>query len=583
MPQPKPRKRPGVRGGLLLTSPYLIFFALFVAYPLFFALGLVFYRWDMIQPARFVGLDNFRILVTDGIFWQALWNTIKFLVVHISLQVVLALGIALVLNRKIAWRGFFRTAFFLPVIVSGVVVTILWRQIYDTDTGLLNQLATSLELSPIAWLTNPTLAMPAIAVMATWKNVGFYIVLFLAGLQNIPSTLYQAADVEGASTAEKFRTITLPMLSPVFFLVLVLSTINGFKLFVEPYVMTGGGPDNSTISMVHYLYKQAFDYQHMGYSATLGLALAVFILLVVLVQRRVLERDYIDFSWVPAPRWSLLPQGIAIPRPARKVLLYLFLLLGALIFVYPFIWMVSATFSPPGTPLSFKLFAGELTLANYQQLFRAVPLTRTFFNSLLVTGVITSSVLLFGSMVGYALARLPYRGKGAVSLLLLLTMMIPAELLLIPLYSLVSKLGWPNSYQALILPYALNPMAIMMFKQFFLGVPEELAEAARVEGCSELRILLSVFLPLSKPIFITVGIITFVGSWNEVLWPLIVIKDPAMMTMPQAVTLYAVGQGAGETGVQLAGALILSLPVVIAYLFFQRHFIEGMATSGLKG
>ena len=566
-----------------MASPYVVFFALFVAYPLCFAFGLVFYRWDMIQPARFVGLDNFAILIGDSLFWQALWNTVKFLTVHISLQIVVALGLAILLNRKIALRGPFRAAFFLPVVVSGVVVTIIWKQIYDTDTGLLNQMVAGAGFSPVAWLTDPSIAMPAIAVMATWKNVGFYIVLFLAGLQNIPQTLYQAADVEGASGAEKFRGITLPMLSPVIFLVLVLSTINGFKLFVEPYVMTGGGPDNSTLSMVHYLYKQAFDYQHMGYSATLGFALALIILLVVLVQRRFLEKDFISFSWLPAPRFSLLPRGLRVPAGARKAIMYFVLTLSAAIFIYPFLWMISATFQPPGQPLTMKLFSGALTLDNYRLLFSSVPLARSFFNSLLVTSAVTGSVLIFGAMVGYALARLPFRGKRVMTLLLLLTLMVPAELLLIPLYSLISGLGWPNSYAALILPFALNAMSIMMFKQFFANVPEELAEAARVEGCSELGILFKVFLPLSRPVFVTVGIITFVGSWNEVLWPLIVIKDPAMMTLPQAVTLYAVGQGAGEIGVQLAGALVLSLPVVLAYLFFQRYFIEGMATSGLKG
>jgi multiple sugar transport system permease protein len=564
--------------GLLLALPYLLFFALFVAYPLLFALGLVFCEWDMIQPVRFVGLKNFRALLGDMVFWQALWNTFKFLVAHISLQIVVALGIALALQRKIALRGLFRTAFFLPVVVSGVVVTILWKQIYDTDTGLLNQMLSALHLPTVAWLTSPTLAMPAIAVMATWKNVGFYVVLFLAGLQSIPSSLYQAADVEGATPGEKFRSITLPMLSPVIFLVLVLSTINGFKLFVEPYVMTGGGPDNSTISMVHYLYKQAFDYQHMGYSATLGLALALFILLVVLVQRRYLEREHLDFSWLPMPRL-----GIAVPPRARLLLLYAALVIAALVFVYPFLWMIAATFRAPGQAMSFNLFSGRMTLDNYRLLFASVPIARTFLNSLLISGLVTASVLVFGAMVGYALARLRFFGKGLVGSLLLLTMMVPGELLLIPLYSLIARLGWANSYQALILPYALNAMSIMMFKQFFVGVPEELAEAARVEGCSEAGILFKVFLPISRPVFITVGLITFVGSWNEVLWPLIVIKDPSMMTLPQAVTLYAVGQGAGEIGVQLAGALILSLPVALAFLFFQRHFVEGMATSGLKG
>ena len=230
-----------------------------------------------------------------------------------------------------------------------------------------------------------------------------------------------------------------------------------------------------------------------------------------------------------------------------------------------------------------NLLAGRMTLDNYRQLWTSVPMARAFANSLLVSTLVTASVLCFGAMVGYALARLSFPGKRAVSLLLLLTMMVPGELLLIPLYSLIAKLGWPNSYQALILPTAMNAMSVLMFKQFFVGVPEELAEAARVEGCGELGILFKVFLPISRPVFITVGLVTFVGSWNEVLWPLIVVKEPAMMTLPQAVTLFAVGQGAGEIGVQLAGALILSLPVVLAFLFLQRYFIEGMATSGLKG
>jgi multiple sugar transport system permease protein len=573
------------RSGVFLAAPYLLFFAIFVAYPLCFALGLVFCDWDMMRAPRFVGLRNFAMLLTDSVFWLALWNTIKFLLVHISLQLVVALAIALTLNRKIALRGFFRTAFFLPVVVSGVVVTILWKQIYDTDTGALNQLLGLLGLKPVAWLTHPAIAMPAIALMATWKNVGFYVVLFLAGLQSIPGSLYEAASVEGASPGEKFRSITLPMLSPVIFLVLVLSTINGFKLFVEPYVMTGGGPDNSTISMVLYLYKQAFDYQHTGYSATLGFALAFFILLTVLVQRRFLERDYLSFGWLPVPtgRFSLLPAGLRVPARARRVLLYVALAAAALVFVYPFIWMVTATLKPPREAMTLNPFAGEMTLENYRLLFRSVPLARSLLNSLIVTGLVTSSVLLFGAMVGYALARLEFRGKKLVGVLMLINMMVPNELLLIPLYSLITRLGWPNTYQALILPYALTAMSIMMFRQFFVQVPEELAEAARVEGCSELQILFKVFLPISRPVFITVGIITFVGAWNEVLWPLIVIKDPARMTLPQAVALFAVGQGAGDLGVQLAGALILSLPVVVAYLFFQRYFIEGMATSGLKG
>jgi multiple sugar transport system permease protein len=572
------------RGGLLLTSPYLIFFSLFIAYPLIFGVGLVFYRWDMIQDPEFVGIDNFKFLVQDTVFWQALWNTVKFLVVHVSFQMVAALGIAILLNKKIKFQGLFRTIFFLPVVVSGVVVTILWKQLYDTDAGVLNQLAGYLDMGSIPWLTDPLLAMPSIALMATWKNMGFYIILFLAGLQSVPPTLYEAADVEGATAGEKFRTITLPMLSPVIFLVLILSTINGFKLFVEPYVMTGGGPNNSTISMVHYLYKQAFEYQHMGYSATIGFMLALLILGVVMLQRRYLDRDYIGFGWMPSGAGlGRLTGGRQISKPVRKFAVYATLCTAGIIFAYPFAWMIMASFRGPKNALDPSLFAGDLSLDNYRQIVTAVPLVRTFFNSLAVASVITASVLVFGSMVGYALARLHFKGKKVINLVVLLTLVVPAELLLIPLYSLVTKIGWSDSYEALILPFALNAMAIIMFKQFFQKVPEELAEAARVEGCSEFQILFKIFFPISKPIFVTVGIITFVGAWNEVLWPLIVNKSPDMMTLPQAITLYAVGRGPGEIGAQLAGSLVLSLPVVLAYLFFQKHFVSAMATSGLKG
>jgi len=195
------------------------------------------------------------------------------------------------LNQKIKFRGFFRAAFFLPVIVSGVVVTILWQQLYGFDTGLFNRLLVQIGLGKVGWLTDPNIAMPAIAVMATWKNVGLYVILFLVGLQTVPPQYYEAADLEGATHFQKFFKITLPVINPTIFMVVVLSTIGGFSLFIEPYVMTGGGPLNSTISAVLYIYKQGFFYYHMGYAATLGFFFAMIILAVVVIQKRLVEKD----------------------------------------------------------------------------------------------------------------------------------------------------------------------------------------------------------------------------------------------------------------------------------------------------
>jgi len=277
--------------GYAFTAPYILFLLVFTAYPLLFSFYLVFHSWDLITPPEYVGLKNFYFLMHDTDFWQALLNTLIFLAIHIPAQVVFSIMIAMALAEKIVAKTFFRAAFFLPVIISGAVVTILWAKLYSTDTGIFNQLLGLAGIAPVKWLTSTSLAMPSIAVMATWKNMGFYIVLFLAGLLNIPAHLYEVSKIEGTTRWQDFWHITLPLLRPTMLLVVVLSTFGAFSLFIEPYVMTGGGPLNSTMSVVLYMYKHAFLFQHMGYAATIGFALAAIILLVVLIQKKYLDSD----------------------------------------------------------------------------------------------------------------------------------------------------------------------------------------------------------------------------------------------------------------------------------------------------
>ena len=278
------------RSGSLMAAPYAVFLLVFAAYPIVFALVLVFLRWDLVTAPSFAGFDNLRLLVNDGRFWRAVANTFVFLSIHVPLQIVTALALALALNRRLVLRSFWRAAFFLPVVISGAVVAILWSNLYATDVGLINKLLVRIGLAPVSWLTDPNTAMPAIAVMVTWKNVGFYVIIYLAGLQYIPRSCQEAIEIEGASAWQRFRYLTLPSLLPQTILVVTLSTINGFQLFIEPYVMTGGGPLRRTYSVVLYLYTNAFAYQKMGYAATIGVALALIIGAVVLVQRRVIGR-----------------------------------------------------------------------------------------------------------------------------------------------------------------------------------------------------------------------------------------------------------------------------------------------------
>lgn len=279
-------------GPYLLVSPYVLFFLIFVLFPVLFSFYLTFNKWNVISPMEYSGLYNYEKMIHDRMFYKSLVNTLYFLFIHIPLQLIFSLGIAVLLNTKIKFSGFFRASFFLPVIVSGVVVTIMWQQLYGFNSGLINRLLTDVGLNKIGWLTTENMAMPSIAIMATWKNVGLYIVLFLVGLQTIPKYYYEVADLEGASDWQKFRFITLPAINPTIFMVVIFSTIGGFSLFIEPYVMTGGGPLNSSLSSVLYIYKQAFEFYHMGYAATLGFTFAVFILLVVILQKRFLEKKY---------------------------------------------------------------------------------------------------------------------------------------------------------------------------------------------------------------------------------------------------------------------------------------------------
>ncbi|MFQ5706497.1 MAG: carbohydrate ABC transporter permease [bacterium] len=267
----------------------------------------------------------------------------------------------------------------------------------------------------------------------------------------------------------------------------------------------------------------------------------------------------------------------------KKVAFYLLLVSWTVVFIYPFLWMISATVRPEKEIGSFNILPSHFTLYSYAQVFAKIPIVRAFLNSLFVALAVTAGVLVFCSMIGYALSRLRFRGRGMIFNMVLFTMMIPFQIILIPLYILMVKLGWVNTYWSLIVPWMVSALGIVMFRQYFLSIPQDLIDAARIDGCGELRIIFRIVWPISAPALVTVGILTFMTTWNEVLWPLIVIRERTLMTMPQLVTIFAVGgQAESQLGVQLAAATLLALPVIVAYAFFQRYFIASMATSGLK-
>lgn len=273
-------------------APALALIGTFFFVPVALGLALSFTDFDIyalgdLGYLRFVGLQNYRRLLDEPLFWTALKNTLYFVTVGGPLSVAVSLGAALLVNHPLArFRALFRSLLFLPVVTTLVAVAVVWRYLYHPHYGFLNYALGFFGIEPIDWLGDPDWAMPAIILMAIWKNFGFNMVIFVAGLQSIPDRLYEAAALDGASGARQFRHITLPMLAPTFLFVTVITLIGYFQLFAEPYVMTQGGPSNATLSVVLLMYQEGFKWWNLGQAAAVALVLFLFILAGTLLQLR---------------------------------------------------------------------------------------------------------------------------------------------------------------------------------------------------------------------------------------------------------------------------------------------------------
>ena len=279
--------------GYVFLAPALILIGVFFLLPILAALVLSLTDFDIYAVAdsgnaRFVGLANYARLFRSPDFWTALKNTLYFALVGGPLTIALSLGAALLLNnRLVRFRSFFRTAFFTPFVTTLVAVAIVWKYLYHPQYGLLNYALQGIGIDPIDWLGDPRWAMPAIIVMAAWKNFGYNMLIFIAGLQSIPEDLYEAAQLDGASAIQRFRHVTLPMLAPTLVFVGVITMIGYFQLFAEPYVMTRGGPLRATTSVVLLMYEEGFRWWRMGYAAALAFVLFVVILIATWLQTKI--------------------------------------------------------------------------------------------------------------------------------------------------------------------------------------------------------------------------------------------------------------------------------------------------------
>ncbi|MBN2303369.1 MAG: sugar ABC transporter permease [Anaerolineae bacterium] len=296
---PTPLSRRKALWGMALVAPNVLGLFFFFGVPVLMAFITSFREWNAIKPARYVGFDNFERLATDPKFEQALTNTFKLIGLTVPIEMVLALGIAVLLNQPLRGRNWLRMAYFLPVVTSTVAASVVWTSIFQPRYGILSDLLAPVGLGETKWLVDPGLVLIPVGVVAIWQRLGFDMVLFLAGLQAIPGELYEAALIDGANRWQRFRNVTLPMLSPTTFLVVVLAIINGFQIFDQVYVMTlrtvPGGVGGSATTLTYFLYRRAFTNSEFGYASAVALVLFLLVLGVTVVQL-VMQRYWVYYE-----------------------------------------------------------------------------------------------------------------------------------------------------------------------------------------------------------------------------------------------------------------------------------------------
>ena len=289
--QRRARERKKVLVGLAFLLPNFIGFLIFTLLPVISSLALSFFGWDLINPPQFAGFSNFAELFrNDPLFWKVMGNTALYTVMTVPGTLVMALILALLVNQKLRGRIVYRFIYFLPVVTSSVAVALVWNWMYNPDFGLVNSFLSLFGIPQVNWLTDPNTAMFAISLVSVWSGAGYNMVLYLAGLQDIPQQLYEACELDGAGAFQKFFSVTLPLLTPTTFFVLVMSLIGSFQVFDLVYMMTGGGPNNATRTIVSYIYDNAFRFFKMGYASAMAWVLFVIIFLLTLLQFRMQKR-----------------------------------------------------------------------------------------------------------------------------------------------------------------------------------------------------------------------------------------------------------------------------------------------------
>jgi ABC-type glycerol-3-phosphate transport system permease component len=579
------------------------------------------------KKMNFVGLDNYVKLLQDGVFLKALGNNILLAVVLPPLTIVISLTLATLVTvggpsqgevKGLARAGIYRIISFFPYVVPAIVIGIIWAQMYDPSNGLLNGILTSVGLSnfkSFAWLGDERTAMGASIFVIVWSMVGFYMVLFIAAIKGIPSDLYEAARIDGAGRFRTAISITVPMIRDNIRTAYIYLGILALDAFVYMQALnSNGGPNNSTLTISQDLLVTAFRKSKFGYASSMGGVMAIitlaFAALIFLVFYLLFYRNPKPTlsSGAAAPRSSVrqvvrakprvapaaaAAQPVVVPPPRKfwtdgKVagFSHASLIVWVVIVCLPLIWVLISSFKT-----TKEVFASPFNLPanwnfdNYISAWTTAGIGTYFFNTVVVVGSALVIVMVLGAMCAYVLARFEFRGNKFIYYMMLAGLAFPIFLAIVPLFFVLKSFGVLNTLPGLIITYVAFalPFTVFFLYAFFKALPQEVAEAAAIDGAGPWRIFFQIMLPMARPGMASVAIFNFLGLWNQFLLPVALNTKDSNYVLSQGMAKFASQAGyAVDFGALFAAVVITVLPVLATYIVFQRQLQGSVAPSLLK-
>jgi multiple sugar transport system permease protein len=614
------------RIGYWMLLPAVLAFGAFVVYPILDTLRLSFESWSAVHQVRVpVGWGNYSELLSDSRFMIALRNNGLFIVLSLAVQLPLALALAVGIGSTLRRHQVLRTLVFAPFVLPVVAVGLVWRLIYEPNLGALNALLTAWGLESWAhgWLGESDLAIYAVVAVSCWRYVGFHMMILLAGLQAIPEDLYEAARIDGASGWQTFVHITLPGLRRVLLVDALLITVGSVKIFDLVKVLTDGGPGYASEVLATLMYRLAFTEDRMGYSAAIAVVMLAVTLLFTVVYLRLtkLEEEALPgwlmragglvmlagtgggVGWAVWRRsgsvgWAVVAAGVvwALPLGVRLVaeawerlprrlgggLRDGLFALGAALLVLPVAWAALSSFKslnelmldPWGLPEKWLV-------SNYVQAAGG-SILRYLLNSTVLTALAVVLAIVVAAPAAYVVARLRLPGAMAAYGLILAGILVPVHAAMIPLYKTSQALGLTD-WWALLGPYVAFglPLTVLLLRAYFAGLPDELAEAARLDGCSHWRLLWRIYLPVARPAVATAAIFQASTVYNELPLALVLIQNRAWQTLPVGLLSFQ-GEHATDWAVVMAGVTLAVVPILLVYFLFQQHIVKGLTAGAVK-